>query len=64
MCTAGAEIIGPGDSAALIQESLTQVVWAAKRPGTTVCFVLFIEMSYKSVPSPHRARMGFSEAAT
>lgn len=35
----------------------------AKRPGRTVCFILFIEMSYyKSSRSLHGAWMGFSEA--
>lgn len=43
-----AESIGPGGSSVLIQTSLSQVGWAAKQPGRTVWFMLFIEMSYKS----------------
>lgn len=46
--------IGPGGSAALIQAGLTQVGRAAKQPGRTVCFMLFIEMSYKSSPVASR----------
>ena len=43
----------------LIQAGLTQIGRAAKRPGSTVCFMLFIEMRYKSCTSLHRARTGF-----
>lgn len=62
MCTVGAESFGPAGSAVLIQASMTQVVQAAKQPGRTVCFLLFIEMSYKSSPLLHRAWIGFLQS--
>lgn len=64
MCTVGVESIGPGGSAVLIQADLTQGRRAAEQPGRTVCFMLFIEMSYKSSPSLLRAWMEFSGART